>query len=54
MPMTTWSRANDIWLDVCRRNPKQEGEGFAEWLSRLSKLMQASRAAEERIMGENE
>ena len=41
--MSEWTRANVVWLEVCKSNPKRDDETWAEWVARLSKLMAAAR-----------
>lgn len=44
---TNPTRAEAIWLDCCKRNPKRDGETFYDWLSRLSRLMSESQRSEQ-------
>lgn len=36
----------ELWLDTTKRNPKQDGESFSAWLSRLSEIMAKARREE--------
>jgi len=47
--MSEWTRANVVWLEVCKSNPKRDDETWAEWVARLSKLMAAARVEGERL-----
>lgn len=46
MYQTNPTRAEVIWLDVTKRNPKLDGETFAEWLTRLGGIMAKSQREE--------
>ena len=32
-------RQEQIWVDICRRNPKQASETFDAWVQRLSAML---------------